>query len=428
MSPEMLRSTTILRAERHLPLAPVLWRWVGALFALLEEQGIPWLVLRKGEELPNTIGFDVDVLVDSNAIDGLTTEAHRMAAGLGLVFQMRRKAGGARLAAFLVEPNSVTRKWVLIDLQSRVSAPGYADLDVHAIATRTIAAAGMNVRVPNADWAKALSERHAARKRDLATLASIARPKKLRVRLGRILFFRLPFIHRHRPLFFAVCGPDGVGKSTTIALMLDMLRGYPLDVRVLHHTTYAKEKERRMVDEQRAGNGPLRSLPYRIMRALWRGFVPNAIKRALGGIVAESKYARRLNAAIGEDFFAGRLTLMDRYVYDRWLKMRLLPRPGFQHLALRILCRVMRPPCVTLALADDATKVFERKQELSPAQIADYTTALAALCRQVGAPYYHLAIVGREPEAVAAEAVGVLLQYSGSELFDAIGRFEMQGA
>ena len=88
---------------------------------------------------------------------------------------------------------------------------------------------------------------------------------------------------------FAISGPDGVGKSTLIHNMFEILAGVPIEFDVAHHTTYLKtggnqktkepipgidvpnEKETKAVSDPpiaKKGSKPSiqRSLLYRILR------------------------------------------------------------------------------------------------------------------------------------------------------------------
>jgi len=417
---EVVSETPAEPADRDRPLAGSIRAWLADLFDALTRDSVRWVVPRGGELLPNHAGFDLDLLVDAAAVGGVFDKATALADSHGLVVVVRQKPNGGKIAVFWVHPASVERNWLLLDIQTKLSAPGTPELFAGVVSRRFIAFQGWNVAIPDEPSQAVIAEMHARRKRAMANASS---PRDgLRLRLGRLLFFRVPFVHRHRPLAFALCGPDGVGKSTLIDRMLKILGGYPIDVHALHHTTHVKEKER--MTALAGGAEADRSNLYRAVRALWRDLVPAALKDGILGLRAELIYVHRMNKVIGDDFYDGRLTLIDRYIYDRWLKMRWLDRASAHKLIARLTCRILRPPRLTFAVSDDPGCVFARKQELSVERIADYCKSLSDLCERLGAPRYDLRVAGRSPEAVAAEAVVAMLRSCGSDLFDLIGRYE----
>ena len=132
---------------------------------------------------------------------------------------------------------------------------------------------------------------------------------------------------------------------------------------------------------------------------------------------AEFTYAYRLNVATGEDYFAGRITLLDRYAFDRCIKMGIVGKPRLQRWLARLNCRLMRPPRLSFVMADDPESIRRRKQQLTTAEIADFQNDVEALCRDSGAEWRVMTVNGRAPEALAAEAAAEVLRAAGADLF-----------
>jgi thymidylate kinase len=437
-------------------------------------------VLRNYEGFPATAGFDLDVLVDDAALSACVKAGCTAAEEHGLVPCVQRKRTSVKIALFLPVHDRAHRQWLLLDLQTAVRGPKEERFRAGDIAVERRCVGDLWLPVPNSEWRVLLAAIQAARKQHLSpelrtcildelarnpqgrlaqglrdsarilTGAAAAddtawldvltntlgvapyhaqppRPRRWRTRLSRFVFFRLLFFHHHRPPFLVVSGADGVGKSTLIRNVVDILSSYPLEVRHFHHTDLSKDpawETRAVGDQGNADARPARSLGYRIARALWRSLVPPAAKLALTAIIGELRYARRLNLAVGRDFYAGRLTLSDRYVYDRAVKMNMLPKPAVQKWAARANCRIMRPPRLTLVLTDEPVNIRARKQELSLEEIEQYQGDLLATCRRVGAPCYELPVDGRPAEALVAEVTTALLMAAGSDVVAAVGVWE----
>jgi len=249
-----------------------------------------FVVLRGYEELPVRCGFDLDVIVDPTHVGSAVEAAVAVGQEAGLLAYAHRKSErSAKVAWFVPAIDPAHRQWLLIDIGSRVVF-GTHRVAWDGIETETWTNGEFELKVPNADWRATFQglrnlagseNQHAAehplRPEDMPKLADVVgnenaatfvaalelpapgdrrsalrawcrnqgfreptpRPRgdstPTRARLSRLIFFRLPFWERHRPRFIVVTGPDGVGKTTLISHLLELLNQYPMDFDSLHH-------------------------------------------------------------------------------------------------------------------------------------------------------------------------------------------------
>jgi hypothetical protein len=485
----MLDTTRSDRFEMHralvaAPLSDGIQAVLRAWFQRVEALGDAWMVLRGGETLPLHAGFDLDVLVADSTIAGVLEAGQTVAEELGLKAYVRRKSQrSAKLLFVDLGASQDKRPWLLVDLQTSIALAREDRLRAVDVETRALQQSALQLRVPSSEWkwalaalqvlrkgqvdydeanallraieagaatdpfarvlgagiaprlAEALREAEPLRQCGLAALGgqiAIRQYKKddrsapagLKARLSRLLFYRLYFVHRHRPPLFAFCGPDGVGKSTVIAAVQTILADYPILVARMHHLVDTKVKS--SPDDRAKAAAQPRGLPYRLTRALWRGMLPGWIKAAVIGIQGELRYAYRVNALVGDAFWGGKLCFIDRYAYDRAIKLGFEDRHRLHALAARLNCRLMRRPRLTIVLTDEPARIHARKAELNVERIAEYQASLAELCRKVGAPAAQVAVAGRTPDAIAREIVALIFGALAADLFDLLGQWERQ--
>jgi len=144
-------------------------------------------------------------------------------------------------------------------------------------------------------------------------------------------------------------------------------------------------------------------------RAWWRRVVPHQLKLLISSAQDELRYVRGVNRIIAKAAAEGRVALSDRYAYDRLIDLRLRRRPLIHRVAVRIVCSVMRRPTLTILLADDPNAVFQRKQELTIAEIAKYQDNFVSLCERLGAPLVVEPVDGRDADGVARGLAGKII-------------------
>ncbi|MFQ5953477.1 MAG: hypothetical protein ACE5JZ_00260 [Kiloniellales bacterium] len=205
-----------------------------------------------------------------------------------------------------------------------------------------------------------------------------------------------------RPLFFVVAGAHGVGKSTTVAQCLRILERRSIHAEAFHH----------VVDTRGAGTGS-RHAAGRAAPLGWRRLVPAMVKLVLVSLIDEVRYASRVHGLLRRALKSGKLSVADRYVYDRWVDLRIRGRPWTQIASVRLACMLMRKPRLVVVLEDDPAQIARRKSELTVEEIRRYQDDLPRFLERLGVPRAVVRIGGRDPAAVAEEAVRRMLAAAG---------------
>jgi len=135
-------------------------------------------------------------------------------------------------------------------------------------------------------------------------------------------------------------------------------------------------------------------------RRLWR-VLPASLRAWLIAANDEVRYSRSVARRIANAASLGQAAIIDRYVYDRLVDLRLHDRPRPQVLAVEVACRLMRKPDMTFLLLDAPERIHARKDELSVGQITEYQSALQSLFRRLHIPHLEIEIDGRDAAAVA---------------------------
>jgi len=204
-----------------------------------------------------------------------------------------------------------------------------------------------------------------------------------------------------RPLFIVVSGAHGVGKTTAVGAASSLLEQHGVAVHRFHHildTVKTRDTER----------GPTK--PPTKPRGWWWRAVPQWAKMLVTSTFNELRYWRRINGILAEAARKNQIALADRYAYDRLVDIRLRQRPLIQRAVLRVVSSLMRRPTLTILLTDEATAIYQRKQELSITEIERYQEQMATLCRRLGAPLKVIAVEGRSAEAVSREVYETVLE------------------
>lgn len=242
-------------------------------------------------------------------------------------------------------------------------------------------------------------------------------------KISRFVFEKLYFIHVHNPLFYSIHGADGVGKTTAVNEVSQIFEGYPLPFSCFHHISEWKLKNNDQKEEESKEPGKNISLPAhrKLLKFLWK-FVPARIKHIWGLAGAELKYNSKLCKVISDYFFSGRMMLMDRYIYDNWLKASVMPDiEKAQVFVKRLNCRISRPPRLALIVTDKPEKVHQRKQQLSVESIEKYQKKIIDSFDRLTLNFRVIEVNSRKPEEIGIEIAKEILEDAGSEIIPLIG-------
>jgi thymidylate kinase len=218
-------------------------------------------------------------------------------------------------------------------------------------------------------------------------------------------------VKSRRPPFIVVSGAHGVGKTTAVGAATSSLEKHGVAVRCFHHildTATAKDTKCQLT---KPANKP------RVWS--WRRAVPQWAKMLVTSTFNELRYWRRIDSILADAARENQIALADRYAYDRLVDIRLRQRPLIQRAVLRIVSGMMRRPTLTILLTDDATAIYQRKQELSIDEIERYQEELASICRHMHAPLKVIAVNGRSAEEISQEVFETVIeaaQQSGHDL------------
>ncbi len=210
-----------------------------------------------------------------------------------------------------------------------------------------------------------------------------------------------------RPLFFVVAGAHGVGKTTTVAQCVRILERRSIRAEAFHHIVDTRGAP------EAAAAGPRRGAGKAAVALAWRRLVPATVRLVLISLLDEARYARRVRGLIRRAWRSGRLCVVDRYVYDRWVDLRLHDRPWVQIAAVRLASTLMRKPRLVVILEDDPERIVRRKPELTADQIRRYQDDLSRFLRRLGVPHAVVRIDGRDAAAVAEDGVRRMLNAAG---------------
>jgi thymidylate kinase len=398
---------------------------VSSAFTALDEQGIRWCLLRNGDLGPP--GGEVDVLVARSDLE-------RARDALALLGFARLPVWGHGSHAFFLGYHVDTDLWVCLDIVTDVRFGTYQGLRVPIEAellARLERRDGVPVLAPDdAFWMLLLHSlldketvpvRHRARLQQLAPsagdesmLARLLDPAAPfgwtleRVAesinsgdwaaidsLGRQLRGRL--LGRQRPsaflrglgnrslrvlrgtmlrppgLIVALLAPDGAGKSTLAAGLRHSFPTY--DVRVVYMGLYQGE-------------------------ARW-------LLRAVPGLYVATRlalaWARYLRARVHRA--AGRLVVLDRYVYDTLLPPR-QPLPGLQRAHAWLVAHSLPAPDLVLVLDIPGDTAFARKNEHEPQSLEYQRRGYLALVGRLR--HAHVVDATADADSVRRRAVSLI--------------------
>ena len=105
---------------------------------------------------------------------------------------------------------------------------------------------------------------------------------------------------------------------------------------------------------------------------------------------------------------SGAIVLLDRYIYDQLVDVRLWSRPWYQIWPIGWSCRRMPQPALTFILHDEPEHIHARKPEMSVMQIEAYQDMIARLLARLRAPYRMIDLRRRDSEQVSREITDMI--------------------
>jgi thymidylate kinase len=404
---DLRESETLDAGEDWAPL------FIRALFHVLDDAQVKWLVLRNHEDLPDRVGHDIDIVVDPHdepRMDGLIRALVRER-GLFLLRAYR----GIEHHAFDVAAADLAGRFLLhIDVQTAARYRGRLLIDAKdLLAHRRLAAGGVYALTPAMEayalllhaalHKGTLKDKYAGRLvaleesepgellrvsterlgpdlgRRLASVRTEPQLLALRSELGRALDRRHPGNRWRRPwfnvrsgmrmtrlrlrprgLFVVFLGPDGAGKSSTTDLLAEML-GVQSNVLPVHRVYL--------------GSGvpvlPTRKLMRRVHaksghRARNREQVRDVRPRRLrGAIHVMADEIVRYWLQVWPRLSPHGIVLADRYAYD---VLRVNNATVRRHWFRRFAIAIIPSPDIAFLLEGDPAVIADRKHELTVAE------------------------------------------------------------
>ena len=430
-------------------------------------------ILRAFECLPERCGFDLDILVETGHVSHASAAAVIAGQEAGLLAYVQQKSGRSAKVMWL-DPrlNPTQRQWLLLDISSDL-AFGPHRLEVGDITTENWQNDSFHCPVPTEDWRLTLAVLrgltgagnlppdtlvstqnfpHLSRilgKPAVSALSNLSSLESTKLRakaiakwreeyrfnvsprlfsypkatarkhLSRFIFFRLFLWERHRPPFIVITGADGVGKTTLISHLEVLLSQYPMDFDIFHHLTAMKttnwqpEREKSLIG---VATKPRFNIVRKIAQIIWRFLVPSWLQQAIVGINGELRYASRLNFKIGTSFFSGRASLIDRYVFDRLIRLEIDQRHPLQKWVGHLNCRFMRRPRLAILLSDTPERIHARKDQFNIDTIQHYEKRLRLLIGHTQTPMAELRVADKMPEDLAQEGLRLTLDSLGPDV------------
>ena len=360
-------------------------------------------------------GEGIGLLVDPERVEAAAALAVETARAAGLAAATDHRDGAWLIALFTIHPDAGERRWLLIEARTSLTLEDGSLATVRDAATETREFNGYSLaalRGPKAVNRPWISE-HARAPRDGAVVPSL--PSRL---------WTVPY---NAPAFFAIIGPDGVGKSTTCEHVTDIFNGYPIRFRQFHHVLAWK----RSIDSRAhakastvgAGEGDAgrkRGAAYRAARGLWRNLVPAFVKQQILPVPAEIQYIDQVTRILSEAHFANQMVLSDRYCYDRYVRWQIMTKPSSLRFVTTLECMVLRRPTCAFLLQDDPATIYSRKPAMPVREIENHQPMLAEACRRFDVPHEIIDLGGQHAVDIACRIAKRMLEITGPNVFDLI--------
>jgi hypothetical protein len=247
-----------------------------------------------------------------------------------------------------------------------------------------------------------------------------AAPRSWRNRLRLAALRRLYVMSSKELYLISVHGADGVGKSTACERVAGMFAGYPIGLDAFHHVTSWKHKTDRSTKAGPAATvetPPAKTSPLRASLKFGYRVSPEFVRDWWRAMTGYHHYGRSLNQKVFQGYLDHRIMILDRYVYDMFLKLGIRKAAGrLGTLVGYLACRFMRRPLRAVLIVDSPAAVIARKQELTLQEIDDYQTAMERLLRRLRVPHTVIQVSGRDADAVADELARAIIGALGTDL------------
>ncbi len=241
-----------------------------------------------------------------------------------------------------------------------------------------------------------------------------------RNRLRRAALRRFYVLPAPEMYLISIHGADGVGKSTACSRVEDMFAGYPIGLDACHHVTSWKRQAAPKVPESAspaASAGAQRRSPVRAILSSGYRAAPEFVRDWWRAMTGYHHYGRSLNRKIFAGYLDHRVMILDRYVYDMYLKLGIRGGVGrLGRLTGYLSCMALRRPLQAILIVDQPEAVIARKQELTLEEIDTYQTSMARLLERLGVRHTIIRVDGRDAEAVANELARTIIDAIGPDL------------
>lgn len=422
--------------------------------------------------LPDRAPFDIDIMVDASEVAALGKIFERIADQTGIASIVRNVPSGLHILTLDLAVAPARRTWAYYEVATnkRLTAA------FHLYASDIDVVRDRGLPVPDLKWGFLIDFLQALRKRDmgryqraleaaidtdgkcvdlavsrlgataeqirelladpsgLEQLASaigvekkpekkVPRPK-LRTRLQRAALERLYVLPARSMNTFTIHGADGVGKSTACNIVRDMFAGYPLGMEAAHHVTSWK----RRLKAQPPDPATEASLTHKMLRVIYRA-APRFARDFWVTSSGYHRYSKNVNAEVYRSWINGKILLLDRYIYDVWVKDRVRRSSSLlADLVGALHCFVMRRPSLAVVLLDDPASIVRRKQELSETEIADYQRLMRSMLQLLRVRSSEIHVGGRTPEDIGRELARSIIDHIGVGLHNLMREETRRGA
>ncbi len=234
---------------------------------------------------------------------------------------------------------------------------------------------------------------------------------KLKKKIVRLLIFK----QFYKKNIFVLCGPDGVGKSTTLEEIKNLFLIYPFEIKTFHHSHFGKQGGKKKVRVEKK-KGLFRVL----LSFIYKNF-PSPLKELWVSFGHFLSYSVKLNHYILKNHYENNLIFLDRYIYDLWSKDLVSKHKLSSKFVINFVyfffSKIIYKPRLTFILNDKSINIFKRKKELSINQLDNFNNVLIKKISKLDVPYKFINVTNKSPEVIAKYILKQILLNLGEELF-----------
>lgn len=449
-----------------LPFSPGVQNFVKALVKIeWATQARTLVFVRDYEQLPYSSPFDVDAMIAPEDLPNCRDIFHRIAGKLGLVCIAKSTSMGVNILILELSDTPEYRTWVYFEIVTQRQVA--KNIVIHAVDVEIERSTFLPI--PTTNWRFAINLIQALRKNDLEryrgvldeclllkpecaslmarmfdvstkTITSIltsetglpffqtklgiqikqSKPSNVdlawHIRIRRTLEQAFYLIPLRSINLITVHGADGVGKTTACDFVQRMFAGYPINSRSFHHVTSWKTKDHSPRQTTLPYKPHLKISGRHLLQLCYRNG-PQFIRDWWLALNGYHRYGKNLNMEIFKGYIKQNIMVLDRYIYDMYLKQIILHTPGLMVRFIGLMaCKLMRRPLQAVLIVDRPAKIIERKQELSLQDIECYQVSMEKLLRKLRISYTVINVGGREPQFIGKELGRVIIDTIGVDL------------